>query len=86
MTWNDLTEREPRLVNLLWEIKKVKDEGKSSFCRNVAWFGMFDRKLENLVGWYSEIDDPMLRTSEAYDFAYRYLYHKLPKCRGCWCL
>ncbi len=87
MTWNDLVERESRLANLLWDVRAVKDDKtKKSFCANVTWFRQFKPRLPALVGWYCEQDDPVLRTQEAYEIAYRYLYHQLPDCRGCWCL
>ena len=87
LTWNDLTEREPRLVELLMDIKRVKDDKtKRSFCANRVWYQDFKPRLIEIVGWYSEKDDPMLRTQEAYDIAYDHLYSRLPSCRSCFCL
>ena len=87
LTWNDLAEREPRLVVLLMEIKHVKDDKtKRSFCANRVWYRDFKPRVIKLVGWYAELDDPMLRTVEAYDIGYQYLYDKLPPCRNCMCL
>ena len=87
LTWNDLAEREPRLVVLLMEIKQVKDDkSKRSFCANRVWYRDFKPRMIVLVGWDAEKDDPMLRTQEAYDICYDYLYAKLPNCRNCLCL
>lgn len=87
LTWNDLTEREPRLIGLLIDIKMVKDDkAKRSFCANQVWYRDFKPRVITLVGWYAELDDPMLRTMEAYDIGYQYLYKHLPNCRSCLCL
>ncbi len=41
--------------------------------------------MVELVGMCARSDDPDLRTSRAYDTAYRHLYELLPDCRACLC-
>lgn len=58
-------------------------------CANELWYGQGSHagikpQLVRLVGW--EARALALRTSTAYDTAYRYLYARLPDCRGdCGC-
>ena len=42
-------------------------------------------RMVELVGMCARSDDPALRTSDAYDTAYRRLYELLPNCRQCLC-
>jgi hypothetical protein len=84
---------EPQLLFLAREINQVRAtdrrERPERFCANRVWYGDcyrsgFKDRLRHLVGWHAEI--PELRTMEAYDQAYGYLYERLPNCRNCWCL
>lgn len=84
--FSELATIEPRLAELLKEARAVKDPGGRSFCANHVWYkrGGFKDRLIKLVGWYA--NDPRLKTSEAYDVAYRKIYDVLPACRNCNCL
>jgi hypothetical protein len=86
-TWAELVRLEPRLLALQRDIRAV-DGSDPHFCANKVWYrpGGFKDRLCQLVGWYAERDDPVLRSSEAYDVAYDHLYRQLPPCRDCWCL
>lgn len=94
ITWEQLVEVEPRLAELLEEIKKVKDNPEEpSFCANYEWYvreradgRSFKRKMISLVGSEAETSNRLLSTSEAYDLAYGVLYDTLPGCRNCTCL
>ncbi len=54
-------------------------------CANHLWYRPFGLKarLTELVGWAAQ--KPELRTQDAYDLAYEYLYRLLPDCRNCGC-
>jgi hypothetical protein len=80
--FRELCAIEPRLTELARDIAAVKDTGKS-FCANQWWYGKygFKARMSGLVGYSAE--NPRLRTSEAYDVAYRQLYRLLPDCRAC---
>ncbi len=86
-TWGELVRLEPRLRVLQRDVKAV-DGSDPHFCANRVWYarGGFKERLCCLVGWEAERDDPVLRSSEAYDVAYDRLYNLLPPCRDCWCL
>jgi hypothetical protein len=76
---------EPGLAQLEREIRALPDAGKY-FCANEHWYppGTFRSRLLRLAGWNAV--RPELRTSEAYDLAYDYLYALLPDCPECACL
>jgi hypothetical protein len=86
MTWTEIVSIEPRLSELLREVQAVKDPGGKYFCANDHWYplGGFKSRLSRLVGWHAE--NPALRTCEAYDIAYDFLYELLPNCRECRCI
>lgn len=57
-------------------------------CANAIWYGYggypgIKPRLLGLVGWHAR--NPALRSSAAYDLAYRRLYDDLPGCRNCSC-
>jgi hypothetical protein len=85
-TWAELVEREPRLADLLDEIRTLPHDDPH-WCGVRAWFGPRYRgdgikaHMVALVGWHAERDDPVLRT----DLAYRVLYDALPPCNDCPC-
>lgn len=73
-TWAELTEREPRLNELLWQARSAGAQ-----CR--SWeevprlFAPFRGALAELVGvMSSRSGDPVLESVSAYDVAYRRLY------------
>jgi hypothetical protein len=92
LTWRDLVRLEPRLGELEREARAVRRSPRARdphFCANDSWYGRrgwigFKPRLLWLVGW--EARNPALRTCQAYDIAYRYLYDLLPPCRECACL
>ena len=86
LTWQLLTEREPRLAQLLKEAKAVSAHGDANFCANQVWYREFKPRLLRLVGWLARTDDAIIRGCEAYDIAYRTVYSVLPACRNCGCL
>ncbi len=93
ITWELLCSLEPRLLDLLAEVRAIKDDkSKPSFCANAVWYGEFGHpgikpKLIHLVGWHASGTDRRLRSPEAYDLATNTLYNALPDCRGdCFCL
>ena len=77
----------PELQRLLADIKAYRAEvkGRKHTCANLPWLRRFKPRMHALVGFESTYADPTLRTSEAYDVAYDYLYHHLPDCRACMC-
>ena len=95
VTWQDLVEMEPRLADLEEDARSVEDDGQGeSFCANDIWYGHgpyrgigLVQRLEGLVGWLADgSKPPLLRSSAAYDVAYRHVYNLLPDCRGdCGC-
>lgn len=91
LTWNQLCELEPGLLDLLAEVKSVKDDkSKPSFCANAVWYGenghtSLKSRMSSLVGWYAKSLDPRVRSPRAYDLAVDNLYSKLPGCRNCRC-
>lgn len=80
-TWEELVALEPRLAELYTEARAVRRTRR--FCANAVWVRQFKPRLLRLAGWYAE--KPELRTTGAYDVAYRTLYAALPDCRGCLC-
>lgn len=58
------------------------------YCANVYWYrpGGFKSQLVQLVGYGAETEE--LKTEEAYDVCYKYLYNLLPDCKHdgilCW--
>lgn len=91
MTFADLVKREPRLAELEAEIKlhARRNRRTRNYCANHHWYGYddvappgkrgFRGKVYMLAGWGAAL--PELRSVEAYDMAYDYLYALLPDCR-----
>jgi hypothetical protein len=51
ITWEQLVELEPRLLELYKQAEQVIDDGSSpSFCANDIWYEQFKPRLEELVG------------------------------------
>ena len=85
MTWAEIIKIEPALESLYDEAKAVRDEGSGdSFCANLIWYEQFKPRLVRLAGWDARKSE--LRSTEAYDLAYRKIYDPIPACRGCGCL
>jgi hypothetical protein len=85
LTWAMMVEDEPRLGKLLKQIEKT-DTSKDRSCRVVLWYTRFKPKMVRLVGVGAPRRAPeRLRTSRAYDLAYRRLFYDTPPCRcpGC---
>ena len=89
-TWDELAAIEPGLAALLDEIRRERPGRRS--CANARFLGYgphrgegIKMRLVRLVGWFAAGADPRLRTSAAYDAAYRALDAALPGCRGCAC-
>jgi hypothetical protein len=82
--WKYLTDLEPRLNELLDEIRNV-DGSDDSFCANSVWYEAFKPRLCGLVGWQAS-KAGFLRSSHVYDVAYERLYQELPDCKNCGCL
>ena len=84
-----LAKMEPELLELeaaVIEYSK-KNKRKKNFCANAPWYGYGSGKGINfkdgvrcLVGWYAVNDNPKIKTSQAYDAVYIYLYNLLPDC------
>jgi hypothetical protein len=85
ITWDLLTELEPRLLQLYREAKAIKATGRH-FCANRVWYSQFKPELIYLVGWYARGQDPRIGTDEAYDLATRKIYNALPPCKDCACI
>lgn len=89
-TFEDLVKIEPRLGVLLSQIKKEKRVEQWEECWFQRWYGNGDRsgykqKMMKLVGWFSEKDNPKLKTISAYELAYLTLCDSLPSCDTCMC-
>jgi hypothetical protein len=85
MTLDEMIQLEPGLQELREDVAVVEDDKtSSSFCANRLWIRRFKPRLIELVGSLAGVEE--LRTSEAYDVAYRELYQILPPCRNCLCL
>ena len=93
LTWAELVEREPALGQLEREVRALRRQPRpANFCANEVWYGFgrwrgmgFRERVVGLVGWCARSADPDLRTSAAYDVAYRRLYESLPDCGDCLC-
>jgi hypothetical protein len=74
---------EPHLNELLTEARSHKGG-----CANARWYGQggLRKAMQKVVGHLRHTGPEELRTSQAYDVAYRTLYAALPDCSGCGCL
>jgi hypothetical protein len=86
-TFEELARVEPRLLDLLAEARSHHNNRDADFCALDVWFGRagtgpsFKKRLGRLVGFAAE-QGGVLRTSAAYQVAYRTIYQALPDCRG----
>lgn len=86
LLWEVLVRREPRLERLKSELAAVRDGGGASFCANRMWYVRYEPQLRLLAGEGAEVDDPLLRTDDAYELSRHVLYRLLPDCRDCVCV
>ncbi|MBC6462622.1 hypothetical protein [Actinomadura sp. HBU206391] len=79
-SWAALTDAEPRLLTLERDIRSgaarhLKRNGPVTIDHLWAGHGGYKRRLTQLAGWSAA--NPYLRTSTAYEVAYRHLYSVL---------
>jgi hypothetical protein len=83
-----------RLWHLVQEAREYRQvsrrDRRKGICANNRFYGggaFYDRGLKprliKLAGW--EAENTLLKSSDAYDVAYEYIYSQLPNCRGCGC-
>ena len=78
---NDLLQLESDIIEHSEQQAKVVN-----YCANSAWYGYgtqpmrgFKSRMSVLVGW--KATDHRLKSKDAYDVTYSYLYNLLPDCR-----
>jgi hypothetical protein len=87
LTFPELCEMEPRLLDLLAEAHSHHNNHDEVFCANAVWYGYpgykpgIRARMCRLVGIFAEKAGD-LRPPEAYDLAYQTIYKALPDCRG----
>lgn len=81
-TW--LASMEPKLWMLADECAAILPDG--FFCANDHWFKQIDSRFLEMVGWHAKSLATSMRTPEAYDAAFEFLFALLPDCRGCSCI
>lgn len=85
ITWDQLIELEPRLLDLYNKAKACKQT--EGFCANRVWYGGLKKDLCGLVGWNCK-SPSILNTEAAYEIAYDKVYSALPDCihegEMCW--
>lgn len=94
MTFDELTEREPRLTEIRSIVERASTDQRRAdggFCANAVWYGYarpgvrygdgsIRGHVVQLVGRESIHPDPELRTSQAYQVVYDTFYGMLPPC------
>lgn len=88
MTWDDLINEEPELLDLYTKASILVDTGNlvvpvGYVCANKVFYNYFRDPLSRLVG--PKARNPALRSPEASRIAYAKIYDALPDCRGCGC-
>jgi septation ring formation regulator EzrA len=89
LSFEDLVKIEPRLDDLLTQIKNEKPPTKWQECEIYRWYGIggdrsgYKQKMVKLVGWFAEKHDTIIKSQQAYDVAYRTLNNTLPSCDVC---
>ena len=77
LTWEALVELEPRLEGLLGRVLAARPIRRRGANYEGIW-GRFKDPLSDLVGYFLPSSrDPRLRSTEAYDVAYKKLYDAL---------
>jgi hypothetical protein len=85
-TWTELVQLEPRLLDLVREALEAQATSPN-YCANAEWYGYrghqgIKPRLVLLVGDEAAPFAPeLLRTSAAYDVAYKTVYEALPDCK-----
>ncbi len=85
LTWAALVEAEPRLADLEAQAR-LAHQMPGPRCTNAVWYGRgngpsMKRRYSELVGWGRPRSAPgpkWLRSSEAYEVGYAFLYDALP--------
>jgi hypothetical protein len=85
LTWKEMVKTEPQLAKLLKQIQSVDT---TKVCWTEHWFSLpkgFKQRMKKLVGFTADGAPDRLRTSTAYDIAYKVLYRDAPACQcpGC---
>ena len=79
LDWDALVSRQPRLEELSTICASLGEVATSwEWCMNL-WSAILRNALASLVGWYVESNDPYLRSSAAYDIAYKHCLGKLTR-------
>ena len=78
-TFADLVKIEPRLGELYDEAKNY--EVSEGYKHDHVWYWNFKNRMLYLVGMMAENDDPVIRTSQSYDTAYKTIFEALPYVR-----
>lgn len=85
ITWERIIQIQPRLEKMYERAKKV-DGSDEHFCANHVWYGEYKQEICDLVGWQAKSNNPIIKTSKAYDIAYDKIYAVLPPCKDCNCM
>lgn len=87
ITWELLVRLEPRLTDLLVGAR-FAGTGFPEYCKFDAWYGKgntvgFKLLVTRLAGFEASLEShPLLRTTSAYDIAYKMILNAMPDCRG----
>ena len=87
MNWQQMVTLEPRLGKLLEEVQSQKHRRNPNFCRESFWGGTVKDSGEvgikyhmcSMVGFGAAVKE--LRTTEAYNIAYRILFNQVANCK-----
>jgi predicted GIY-YIG superfamily endonuclease len=79
---------EPRLASLEEQVQQYRSQRFAEFCANTVWYGYAGEigirpQLVKLVGWERRSDASapgLLKSSAAYEAAYKYLWDSVPVC------
>lgn len=85
-----LSDLDPRLTLLEREVLAMRRPAlrQHRFCANEQWFppNGFKARMSKLLGWGRKRGPKPMRSSDAYDIGYQWLYYRcLPDCRRCGC-
>ncbi len=72
LTFEDLVALEPRLGQLLKDVKRARPHNKIKAMH--LWYREYKQQMVDLVGMMSKHPDPILHTSRAYNLCYEVLY------------
>ena len=90
--WEELVALEPRLNDLMVEVRAIKSDANGRFCRDLWATGGWEDKLSlkkriyPLVGWGSPQRGTILATEQAWHVVLNTLLYALPLCSGCGCV